>query len=79
MIEASTTMPTAKARPASEITLIESPSHAIATKVPTTETGIAQKIMIVGMTERMKANRIASAISPPIKIFCLTSEMADPI
>ena len=47
-IEASTTIPIAKANPAKEITLIESPSPAIATKVPITETGIAIKIIDVG-------------------------------
>jgi hypothetical protein len=41
-------MPTAKAKPASEITFIDSPNPEIATKVPITETGIAAKIIRVG-------------------------------
>ena len=64
-IAASTTMPTAKARPASEITLIERPSIAMATKEPTTETGIAMETISVAEKERRKSSRMSAASAPP--------------
>ena len=64
-IAASTTMPTAKARPASEITLIERPSIAMATKEPTTDTGIAMETISVAEKERRKSSRTSAASAPP--------------
>ena len=75
-IAASTTMPTANARPASEITLIERPSAAIATKAPITETGIAIEMIKVARSERRNSNRITIASEPPIQMFCRTRSMA---
>jgi HAE1 family hydrophobic/amphiphilic exporter-1 len=69
-IEASTTIPIAKASPAKEITLIERPSPAIATKVPITETGIAIKIIEVGIKDLKNSIKIPIAKQPPIQIFC---------
>ena len=74
---ASTTMPTANARPASEITLIERPRIAIATNEPTTETGIAMETMRVAEKERRNSSRISAARAPPTKMFCCTRSMAE--
>ena len=65
-IAASTTMPTANARPASEMTLIDRPSAAIATNDPTTETGIASTTVIVARPERRKTRSTMAARRPPI-------------
>ena len=78
-IEASTTIPIAKASPAREITLIDSPKPAIATKVPITETGIAINIIVVGKIERRKNNKTPIAKLPPIHMFCLTRFIAEEI
>lgn len=50
-------MPTAKANPASEITLIERPRAAMATKEPITDTGIATEMMTVARNERKKQDQ----------------------
>ena len=69
-IEASTTIPTAKAKPAREITFIESPKEEIITKVPTTETGIANIIIRVGLKFLKKIIKIQIARIPPMIMFC---------
>jgi hypothetical protein len=74
---ASTTIPTAKARPASEMTLIERPSAAMATKEPITETGMASETTRVARNERRKASRMIAARVPPIQMFCLTRLIAE--
>ena len=74
---ASTTMPTANAMPASEITLIERPSAAMATKEPITDTGIASETTSVARGERRKSSRIIAASRPPTQIFCVTRSMAE--
>ena len=76
-IAASTTMPTANAMPASEMTLIERPSAAMATKEPMTDTGIASEITSVARGERRKSSSISAASRPPTQIFCVTSAMAE--
>ena len=65
-IAASTTMPTAKARPASEITLIDRPIAAIATKEPMTETGMARETTKVAPMLRRNSMRTIAARPPPI-------------
>ncbi len=74
---ASTTMPTAKARPAREITLIERPSAAMATKAPITETGMAIEMTRVARSERRNSSRMIAARVPPIQMFWRTKVMAD--
>ena len=69
---ASTTMPMAKARPAREITLIERPSAAMATKAPITETGMAIEITRVARKDRRKMIRMVAAKRPPTQMFCCT-------
>ena len=76
-MDASTTIPTAKANPASEITFMDKPSPAIATKVPITEIGIAIKIIKVGKKERRNRIKTNNAKDPPTQIFCLTKFKAD--
>ena len=76
-IAASTTMPTANARPASEITLIERPSAAMATNEPMMETGIASEITRVARPERRKRNSSSAASAPPMRMFWRTSRMAE--
>ena len=78
-IDASTTIPIAKASPASEITLIDKPRPEIATKVPTTETGIAINMIAVGTIDLKNKIRIPIAKHPPIQIFCLTRFIAEAI
>ena len=63
---ASTTMPTANAMPASEITLIERPSAAMATKEPITDTGIASDTTSVACHDRRKMNSTRAASAPPM-------------
>ena len=62
---ASTTMPTAKAMPASETTFSERPRAAMATKEPTTETGIASETTSVARKERRKTISTNAASAPP--------------
>ena len=50
-MDASTTIPIENAKPANDITFIERPNPAIATKVPITETGMAIKIIPVGIND----------------------------
>ena len=69
-IAASTTIPTANAIPAKEITLIDLPIAAIATKEATTETGIAIDTIRVALNERRKQRRMSTANEPPTYIFC---------
>ena len=72
-------MPIAKANPANEITFIDRPSPAIATKVPITETGIATKTMMVGTTCRKNNIKTVNAMIPPTQIFCFTRLIAEEI
>ena len=76
-IAASTTMPTAKAMPASEMTLIERPSAAMATKDATTEIGIASDMIRVARRERRKSIRMIAAKPPPIQMFCCTRSIEE--
>ena len=62
-------MPTAKAMPASEITLIERPSTAMATKAATTEIGMASETISVALSERRKIIRMIAASVPPTQMF----------
>ena len=56
-IAASTTMPTANAIPASDITLSDRPIKAIATNAPITDTGIAIDTISVAPPERRKISK----------------------
>ena len=76
---ASTTMPTAKAKPARDTTLIERPRSAMATNEPITETGIAMAMITVAPSERRNSIRTMTAKVPPIQIFCCTSSIAESI
>ena len=76
-IAASTTMPTANARPASEMTLIERPRAAIATKAPITETGMAIEMTSVARGERRNSSRMIAARVPPTQMFWRTSSIAE--
>ena len=76
-IAASTTMPTANAMPASEMTLIERPIAAIATKAPITETGIASEMISVARGERRNKSRMIAARTPPIQMFWRTRSIAE--
>ena len=78
-MDASTTIPIEKAKPAKDITFIESPNPAIATKVPITETGMAINIIPVGINDLKNKIRMLIAKHPPIQIFCFTKLMADEI
>ncbi len=62
---ASTTMPTAKANPASEMTFMLRPSAASATKEPMMETGIAMETTAVAPKERRNSSRMIAANVPP--------------
>ena len=68
-IAASTTIPTAKAIPASETTLIERPNNAIATNDEITETGIANPTTNVARTDLRNKSNITTAMVPPTQIF----------
>ena len=74
---ASTTIPTANAIPASDTTLSERPSMAMATKEPTTETGIASETIRVGRQDLRNSSSMSAASAPPTTMFCRTSPMAD--
>ena len=74
---ASTTMPTAKAMPAREMTLIERPMAAMATKVPITETGMASEITRVARSERRNSSRMRAARAPPSQMFWRTRSIAE--
>ena len=74
---ASTTMPTAKAMPASDTTFSERPSMAMATKEPTTETGIASETISVGRQERRNSSSMIAASAPPTTMFWRTRSMAE--
>ena len=76
-IAASTTMPTANASPAREITLIERPSAAMATNEPMMETGIASEITRVARPERRNKSSSSAASVPPMRMFWRTRPMAD--
>ena len=64
-IAASTTMPTAKAMPARLITFSDRPSSAMATKEPTTETGMANPMTTVGRHDLRNRRRMTIARTPP--------------
>ena len=72
-IAASTTMPTAKAMPAREITLIDRPMAAMATKAATTEIGIAIDTISVARNERRNTSRMIAASEPNTTWFDLES------
>ena len=74
---ASTTMPTAKAMPAREMTLSDRPTRAMATKVAMTEMGMAITTTRVARHERRKSMRTSAASTPPTKMFCSTNLMAE--
>ena len=76
-IAASTTIPTANAIPAREITLIDRPRAAIATNEPITDTGIAIDTISVARTERRKISSVSAASVPPIRMFCWTRSIAE--
>ena len=59
-------MPMAKARPARDMTLIDRPRTAIATKDPTIDTGIASEMTSVAEPLRRKRSRTIAAKVPPI-------------
>ena len=65
-IAASTTIPTAKASPANDITFIDLPRAAIATKEPITETGMAKETTKVAAPLLKNNNRTMAANVPPI-------------
>ena len=75
-IDASTTIPTAKANPANEMTFTDRPNQEIATNVPITETGMANIIINVGRKLLKKSISIQIAKIPPIIIFCWTNLIA---
>ncbi len=75
-MELSTTMPTAKARPARLITFSVRPKAYIARNVPTTLMGIATPMTKVVEALRRYKSKSAKARSPPTKRLCCTSEIA---
>ena len=76
-IAASTTMPTAKAIPAREITFSDRPIAAMATKVPITVTGIDSPMISVARPERRNMSRMSAASVPPIQMCCTTKSLAE--
>ena len=70
-------MPTENANPASEMTLIERPSAAIATKEPITDTGIANETTRVAAPLRRKISSRIAAMLPPTQMFCRTNSSAE--
>ena len=72
-------MPTANAIPANEITFIDLPNAAIATKAATTEIGMDSPIITVALQDLKNKIRMKIAREPPIQIFCLTSSIAESI
>jgi len=73
----STTMPTAKASPASETTLSVRPKATITRNVPITEIGMASEMMPVAIHERRKMSSARAASRPPCQRFSVTSEIAE--
>ena len=69
---ASTTMPTAKAMPASEMTFNVRPRPAMATKAAITDTGMASDTTSVARGERRNSIRIVAARMPPTQMFWIT-------
>ena len=69
-------MPTAKAIPAREITLMERPNAARATNEPMTDTGMANETVAVAPKDRRNSNKIIAAIVPPNHMFCVTKSIA---
>ena len=61
------------------MTLIDNPKPAIATKVPITDTGMAIKIIAVGISDLKNKINMLTARHPPIQIFCLTRFIAEEI
>ena len=76
-IAASTTIPTANAIPASEITLIDRPNAAIATNDPITETGMAIDTIKVARGDLRNSSSMIAANPPPIRMFCWTKSIAE--
>ncbi len=70
-------MPTAKARPAREMTLTVRPSRVMTMKVPTTEIGMAVATISVGRSERRKRISTRIARQPPTHRFCCTRSIAE--
>ena len=69
-------MPTAKAKPAKDITFIDKPNEAIPTNVPITDIGIANIIIKDGLKFLRKIIKTHIANNAPMIIFCFTSEIA---
>ncbi len=65
--------------PAKDITFIERPSAAIATKEPITDTGIAIATITVGLHERRNNRSTKEANKPPMIMLDCTRSMADSI
>ncbi len=75
-IALSTTIPTAKLSPASEITFRLRPVRAITTNVPITEIGMATAMIKVGRGLRRNSRRTSTARLPPIIRFWRTRPIA---
>ncbi len=75
-IALSTTIPTAKLKPASEITFRFRPVTAMTTNVPITEIGIATPITRVGRGLRRNSSRTRIARLPPRTRFSFTRSTA---
>ncbi len=78
-IAASTTMPTAKAMPASEMTFSVRPSADIATKLAMIETGMAMETISVARHERRNISKTPAARRPPTQMFWITRSIAPSI
>ncbi len=74
---ASTTMPTEKAMPARLITFRDRPNAAMATKAPTTETGIAKETTSVARIERKNSSNTMPASMPPTNMLFCTRSIAE--
>jgi len=75
--EVRTTIPTAKANPAREMTLIERPAAAITKKVATIEMGIESPTTKVPLHDRKNSSRTRTARVPPIKMLDRTRLIAE--
>ena len=75
-MELSTTIPTANAKPASEITFKVRPSSFRTRKVPTTLMGIAAATMNVLVRLRRNSKRAMTAKMLPMTKLCCTSPIA---
>ena len=71
-IALSTTMPTAKAIPASKTTLRLLPTIVMTRKVPITETGMVAAIITVALPLRRNSSSTSTARNPPTAMFLTT-------